>query len=52
MPKGFDPISLEIMWSPLISVVDEAAATLESTSFSTIVKESNDYAHTLMTTPH
>ena len=49
MPKEFDPISLEIMWSRLISVVDEAAATLVRTSFSTIVKESNDYACMLTT---
>ncbi len=49
MPREFDPISLEIMWSRLISVVDEAAATLVRTSFSTIVKESNDYACMLMT---
>ena len=48
MAKEFDPISLEILWSRLISVVDEAAATLVRTSFSTIVKESNDYACILM----
>ena len=48
MAKEFDPISLEILWSRLISVVDEAAATLVRTSFSTIVKESNDYACLLM----
>ena len=51
MPREFDPISLEIMWSRLISVVDEAAATLVRTSFSTIVKESNDYACMLMLQP-
>ena len=48
MSRDFDPISLEIMWSRLISVVDEAAATLVRTSFSTIVKESNDYACMLL----
>ena len=48
MPKDFDPISLEIMWNRLVSVVDEAAATLVRTSFSTIVKESNDYACVLL----
>jgi N-methylhydantoinase B len=48
MAKEFDPITLEIMWSRLISVVDEAAATLVRTSFSTIVKESNDYACMLL----
>ena len=49
MAKEFDPISLEILWGRLISVVDEAAATLVRTSFSTIVKESNDYACMLLT---
>ena len=48
MPKEFDPISLEIMWNRLTSVADEAAATLLRTSFSTIVKESNDYACVLL----
>jgi N-methylhydantoinase B len=48
MRKKFDPISLEIMWNRLISVVDEAAATLVRTSFSTIVKESNDYSCVLL----
>ena len=48
MAKEFDPITLEIMWSRLISIVDEAAATLVRTSFSTIVKESNDYACMLL----
>ncbi len=48
MATAFDPISLEIMWNRLTSVVDEAAATLLRTSFSTIVKESNDYACVLL----
>ena len=48
MPQKFDPISLEIMWNRLTSVADEAAATLLRTSFSTIVKESNDYACVLL----
>lgn len=48
MRKKFDSISLEIMWNRLISVVDEAAATLVRTSFSTIVKESNDYSCVLL----
>jgi len=48
MSKTFDPISLEIMWNRLTSVADEAAATLLRTSFSTIVKESNDYACVLL----
>jgi len=43
-----DPISLEIFWTRLISLVDEAAATLVRASFSTIVRESNDYAVVLL----
>jgi N-methylhydantoinase B len=44
----FDPVSLQILWSRLISIADEAAAALLRTSFSTIVRESNDYATVLM----
>ena len=44
MSRNFDPISLEILWSRLISIADEAAAALLRTSFSTIVRESNDFA--------
>jgi N-methylhydantoinase B len=39
-----DPVSLEILWSRLIAVADEAATTLVRTSFSPTVRESNDYA--------
>jgi len=45
---GFDPVSLEIYWSRLISIADESAAALLRTSFSTIVRESNDFATALM----
>jgi N-methylhydantoinase B len=41
---NFDSISLEIHWARLISMVDEAAATFRRTSFSTLVRESNDFA--------
>src|SRR5215510_14186785 len=44
----FDPVTLEILWSRLISITDESAAALLRTSFSTIVRESNDYATVLM----
>ena len=37
-------IELELLWRRLISVVDEAAASLVRTSFSSIVRESNDFA--------
>src|SRR5204863_7861978 len=38
----------EIWWSRLIAVADEAATTLLRTAFSTIVRESNDFATVLM----
>jgi len=44
----FDPVTLEILWSRLISIADESAAALVRTSFSTIVRESNDFATVLM----
>ncbi len=44
----FDPISLEILWSRLVAITDEAAATLIRTSFSTIVRESLDFACVLL----
>ncbi len=43
-----DPITLEIYWNRLISIADEAATGLLRTAFSTIVRESNDYATVLM----
>jgi len=40
----FDPITLEVLWTRLISSVDEAAAALVRTSFSTVVRESHDFS--------
>jgi N-methylhydantoinase B len=42
--EGLDPITLEVLWTRLISVIDEAALTLHRTSFSTVVRESHDYS--------
>ncbi len=39
-----DPITLEILWTRLTSIVDEAAATFVRTSFSTLVRDANDFA--------
>ena len=36
----FDPITLEVLWTRLVSTVDEAAAALVRTSFSTDVRDS------------
>ena len=41
---AFNAVTLEIIWTRLISITDEAAAALVRTSFSTIVRESNDFA--------
>lgn len=44
MPRTFDPIELELLWRRLISMVDEAAAAMVRTSFSTLVRESYDFS--------
>ncbi len=44
----FDPIQLSILWSRLISIVDEAGTTLQRTAFSTVTRESADFAVVLM----
>src|SRR4051812_29114486 len=41
---SLNAITLELIWTRMISIVDEAAASLVRTSFSTIVRESNDFA--------
>ncbi|MBP8296445.1 MAG: hydantoinase B/oxoprolinase family protein [Burkholderiales bacterium] len=45
---GINPIDLEIYWSRLIAVVDEAGAALKRTAFSTVVRESNDFVCVLL----
>lgn len=40
----YDAVTLELMWTRLISMTDEAAVALVRTSFSTNVRESNDFA--------
>lgn len=51
MPKPhFDAITLELLWTRLISIVDEAAVAMVRTSFSTNVRESNDFACVLTDT--
>ncbi len=44
MTAPFDPIELELLWRRLISIVDEAAAALVRTSFSTLVRDSYDFS--------
>jgi N-methylhydantoinase B len=43
-----NPIDLEIYWNRLIAIADEAGAALKRTSFSTVVRESNDFACVLL----
>ncbi|HEY6430960.1 MAG TPA: hydantoinase B/oxoprolinase family protein [Acetobacteraceae bacterium] len=44
MTATFDPIELELLWRRLISIVDEAAAAMVRTSFSTLVRDSYDFS--------
>jgi 5-oxoprolinase (ATP-hydrolysing)/N-methylhydantoinase A len=43
-----DPISLEIMWSRLVTVVDEMWLTVIRTAFSLIISEAQDFACELL----
>src|SRR5919201_197639 len=40
--SGLDPVTLEICWNRLIGVVNEQAAALQRTSFTSIVREAGD----------
>jgi N-methylhydantoinase B len=44
-----DPVSLEIVWSRLISISEEQAAVVIRTAFSSIVRESHDFTCVLLT---
>ncbi len=44
MTTRFDAITLEVLWTRIISVVDEAAKAIVRTSFSTLSNEANDFA--------
>jgi N-methylhydantoinase B/oxoprolinase/acetone carboxylase alpha subunit len=39
-----DPVSIEILWSRITSIVDEAAKVIVRTAFSTLSNEANDFA--------
>lgn len=45
-----DEIGLSVAWTRLVSIVDEAATVLKRSSFSTVVRESNDFACALLST--
>lgn len=44
MKEKIDPFLLEILWTRLTSIVDEAAATFVRTAFSSLAREANDFA--------
>src|SRR5260370_6891752 len=44
MSTRLDAVTLEVLWTRLISVVDEAAKAIVRTSFSTLSNEANDFA--------
>ncbi|HEY3064927.1 MAG TPA: hydantoinase B/oxoprolinase family protein [Methylomirabilota bacterium] len=44
MTTPLDPITLEVLWTRIISAVDEAAKAIVRTSFSTLSNEANDFA--------
>jgi len=44
MISSFDPVTTEILWSKLISLLDEAATTLVRAAFSPVIREANDFA--------
>jgi len=43
-PPVLDAVTLEVLWTRVISVVDEAAKAIVRTSFSTLSNEANDFA--------
>jgi N-methylhydantoinase B len=43
MSHKFDPITLEILWRRLISIVDEADTTVARTAFSSLLRDAHDY---------
>jgi N-methylhydantoinase B len=42
MPPAMDPVTFDICWSRLVGVVNEQAAALQRTSFTSIVREAGD----------
>ena len=43
MARAFDPITLEILWRRLISIVDEADSSVARTAFSSLLRDAHDY---------
>ncbi len=43
MTQKFDPVTLEILWRRLLSIVDEADAAVARTAFSSLLRDAHDY---------
>ena len=43
MAMRFDPITLEILWRRLVSIVDESDAAVARTAFSSLLRDAHDY---------
>ena len=43
MGRTFDPVTLEILWRRLISIVDEADSSVSRTAFSSLLRDAHDY---------
>ncbi len=43
MGRKFDPITLEIFWRRLISIVDESDSAVARTAFSSLLRDAHDY---------
>jgi N-methylhydantoinase B len=43
MADRFDPITLEIVWRRVLSIVDEADAAVARTAFSSLLRDAHDY---------
>jgi len=43
MTTKFDPVTLEILWRRLLSIVDEADAAVARTAFSSLLRDAHDY---------
>jgi N-methylhydantoinase B len=41
--RAFDPITLEILWRRLISIVDESDGSVARTAFSSLLRDAHDY---------
>ena len=44
MSARLDAVTLEVLWTRIVSIVDEAAKAIVRTSFSTLSNEANDFA--------